>query len=137
MYCREEFSLEASFTIRGCDESPFTEHEEGPRLTKARLTLAYSGGLEGEAVLEEFKVHFGLRSSAMVGLVRFSGRIGDLTGSFVLHHNGTLRNGILSASQVVVPGSAAGGLKGLRGELKLRAPADSPDFPVRFNYYFA
>lgn len=137
MYQREELSVSAAFKIQSFEEFPFTENPQGPRLSRGRFVLAYSGEMEGEGILEELKVHFGTKSASMLGLLHFTGRVGELSGSFVLNHNGTFRNGVVNSKQIVVPGSASGGLKGLRGEINL-CPAESSEvFPVKFDYYFA
>ncbi|MBU3759241.1 MAG: DUF3224 domain-containing protein [Candidatus Omnitrophica bacterium] len=136
MFKREEFKVEAVYEIQSRGDSPFSSHAEKPGLTKSRLTLVFRGGIEGEAVMEEFRVHFGLKSEACVGLVRFTGLVGGRDGGFVLHHNGAVRNGVMKARQTVMPGSASGHLKGLRGEMKVQASSVSPVFSVRFEYYF-
>lgn len=137
MYIRQEHSVSAVFRIKSCEETPFSEVLDGPRLTKCRFVLSYEGDIEGEGILEELKTHFGTKSASMVGLMLFTGRVGDLTGSFVLHHNGTFRNGVLNSKQTVLPGSATGGLKGLRGEMSLCPAASSEVFTIKFEYYFA
>lgn len=137
MYIRQELTADAVFRIKSLEETPFSEIPDGPRLTKGRFVLVYEGGLEGEGILEELKTHFGAKSASMVGLMLFTGRVGDLTNNFVLHHNGTFRNGVLNSKQTVLPGSATGGLKGLRGEMTLCPAASSEVFTIKFDYHFA
>ena len=133
---RLDQTAEAVFQITEAEETPFSESENGPKLTKGNFVLAYQGELRGEGILEELKVHFTGKRAAIYGLQRITGHLGDLSGSFVLKHEGRFANGIVSVKQTVVPGSATGDLKGLRGEINLRS-AFAKEFPITFHYHFA
>lgn len=61
-------------------------------------------------------VHRDDGSASFIGLERVVGRLGDRSGSFVLQHTGTFEDGTAKATWIVVPGSGAGELRGLRGE---------------------
>jgi hypothetical protein len=126
----------ATCQIKNWEEAIFSEALRGPKLTKGSFVLAYQGDLQGEGILEELKVHFSDKRAAMYGLLRITGRLGELSGSFVLKHTGRFVNGIVSSKQTVVPGSATGRLKGLRGEMSLQS-ASAKEFPILFRYYFA
>lgn len=136
MYKRiKEFS-EAVVRVHAFEELPFAENTgEGPRLSKVRYRLVYKGGIEGEAILEELKVQFSRRSAVMSGMQYLKVRVGELEGSFATYHEGKIRDGVITHSQIVVPGSAVGKLKGLRGRIKLHNPV-SETLPVTFRYYF-
>lgn len=54
-------------------------------------------------------------SATFVGLERISGRIGGRSGTFVLQRLGVFEGGQAKESYSVVPGSATGELRGLRG----------------------
>ncbi len=124
------------FTIKNQEEIPFGESETGPKLTKGRFTVSYSGDLTGEGILEELKVHFTDKRVSIYGLQRVTGELQGMAGGFVLKHEGRFQNGKIYSRQTVVPGSGTGGLKGLRGEINLEtAPAEK--FPVEFIYHFA
>ena len=109
---------------------------DGPKLTKGSFVLAYQGDLRGEGILEELKVHFPGKRAVFYGLQRFTGHLGELSGSFILKHEGQWINGTVNSKQTVVPGSATDGLKGLRGEMFLQT-ASAQEFPVTFHYRFA
>lgn len=98
--------------------------------------LTYRGGLEGEGILEELKVHFTDTRAEIYGVQRFTGKLGDQTGSFVLTHRGRLMNDVIASKMSVVPGSATEGLKGLRGEMRLHA-RPGQEFSVTFHFHFA
>ena len=55
-------------------------------------------------------------SATFVGLERVVGRIGGKSGSFVLQRTGVFEGGQAKESYSVVPGSATGELRGLRGD---------------------
>ncbi len=126
----------ATCQIKKQEEVTFSEVPRGPKLTKASFVLAYQGELQGEGILEELKVHFSDKRAAMYGLLRITGCLGELSGSFVLRHTGRLVNGVVLSKQTVVPGSATGRLKGLRGEMSLQS-VSAKEFPILFRYYFA
>lgn len=44
------------------------------------------------------------------------GKFGGRSGSFVLQTIGVYENGLVNSTSVVIPGSGAGELKGLRGQ---------------------
>jgi hypothetical protein len=123
-------------TLKGGAEVPFAETKTGPALTKASYVLTYRGGLEGEGILEELKVHFTENRAEMYGVQRFTGTLGGQSGSFVLTHRGRFMQGEAAVKMIVVPGSATEGLKGLRGQMTLRS-GKALEFPVTFHYHFA
>jgi hypothetical protein len=106
----------ATFQVTAWDEKPYDEIEEGPKLTRATITKSFSGDIEGEGKLEYLMVHRDDGSASFIGLERVVGRLGDRSGSFVLQHTGTFEDGTAKATWLVVPGSGAGQLRGLRGE---------------------
>ena len=126
----------AAFQIMSGEETPFSEGDAGPRLTKGRFVLSYTGDLEGGGILEELKVYFTGARADISGLQRFTGRLGGLSGSFVLKHTGRLADGMIHSKMTVVPGSATGALKGLRGEISLKS-GPAQEFPITFYYHFA
>ena len=70
-----------------------------------------------------------------VGYERIVGKIGDRSGSFVLHHTGVYANDVAKADYSVVPGSGTGDLAGLRGQGSMAA-THSPSSPFPFEYEF-
>ncbi len=126
----------AVFQIKSCQETPFAPSETGPKLTRASYVFHYQGDLDGEGILEEIKAHFPGECAVFYGLQRFTGKVAGMQGSFVLKHTGRFVSGKVSANLTVVPGSGTEGLKGLRGEMKIRTTSQT-EFPVTFNYCFA
>ena len=107
---------EATFEIKSWDEKPYDEMEEGPKLTRARVTKAFRGDIEGESTLEYLMMHRQDGTANFVGLERVAGSLCGRSGSFVLQHEGAFQGGTAKANWVVVPGSGTGELSGLRGK---------------------
>jgi hypothetical protein len=75
----------------------------------------FTGDIEGEGQVEYLMMYRSDGSARFVGLERVVGRIGSKTGTFVLQRDGVFENGQAKESYSVIPGSATGELKGLRG----------------------
>lgn len=106
----------ARFAITSWDETPYSEGQDLPKLTRASVVKKFTGDIEGEGRVEYLMMYRSDGSATFVGLERFVGRIGGKAGSFVLQRAGVFENGRAKESYSVVPGSASGELKGLRGE---------------------
>ena len=109
-------SANARFAIRTWDEKPYSEVQGQPRLTRASVTKAYSGDIEGEGQVEYLMMYRIDGSATFVGLERVAGRIGDKAGTFVLQRAGIFESGQAKESYSVIPGSATGDLQGLLGD---------------------
>ena len=108
----------ARFAIKNWDEKPYREGQDLPKLTRASVTKAFTGDIEGEGHVEYLMMYRDDGSATFVGLERVSGRIGGKRGTFVLQRLGVFENGQAKESYSVIPGSATGGLRGLRGDGK-------------------
>lgn len=105
-----------TFEGKSWDEQTYSQVDGGPKLNRASVTNAFHGDIEGESTLEYLMIYHDDESATYVGLEQVVGRIGERTGSFVLQHSGTYRDGTATTSWFVVPGSGTGELRGLRGE---------------------
>jgi hypothetical protein len=106
----------ARFAIKNWDEKPYSEGADLPKLTRASVTKAFTGDIEGEGHVEYLMMYRSDGSATFVGLERIDGRIGDRTGSFVLQRTGAFEGGLAKETYSVVPGSATGDLRGLSGD---------------------
>lgn len=106
----------ARFAITTWDEKSYSEGKDQPKLTKASVTRTFTGDIEGEGQVEYLMMYRSDGTATFVGLERISGRIGDRTGSFVLQRSGVFEDGQAKESYSVIPGSASGDLRGLRGD---------------------
>jgi hypothetical protein len=109
-------SATARFAIKSWDEKGYSEGQDLPRLTRASVTKSFTGDIEGEGQVEYLMMYRSDGSATFVGLERVSGRIGARAGTFVLQRIGVFEGGQARESYSVIPGSATGQLRGLRGE---------------------
>ena len=109
-------SANARFAIKSWDEKPYSEGGELPKLTRASVVKTFTGDIEGEGQVEDLMMYRGDGSATFVGLERITGRIGDRTGAFVLQRTGVFEDGQAKETYAVIPGSATGALRGLRGD---------------------
>jgi Protein of unknown function (DUF3224) len=127
---------EATFKIEGWDEAPYAEFDGGRKLTKASVTQAVSGDVEGEGSVESLMCYRDDGTADFVGLQRIVGRIGERSGSFVLVQTaGTFDGQMARAELAVVPGSGTEELAGLSGTGTFEAPhggTPSMTLDVRF-----
>jgi hypothetical protein len=106
----------ARFAIKRWDEQAYSEGQDGRRLTRASVTKTYTGDIEGEGQVEYLMMYRDDGSATFVGLERVVGRMGGKTGTFVLQRTGVFEGGLAKESYSVIPGSATGDLRGLRGD---------------------
>ena len=109
-------SANARFAIKQWDEKPYSEGQDLPRLTRASVTKAFTGDIEGEGQVEYLMMYRSDGSATFVGLERVVGRIGGKTGTFVLQRTGVFEGGQATESFAIIPGSGTEELRGLRGE---------------------
>lgn len=125
----------SEFKITSWNETPFSEVQEGGKLTRASITKSYAGEIEGEGVLEYLMTYFMDGSAEFYGLERVTGQIGNRSGSFIFQHTGSFKNGKMNQKSIVVAGSGTNELKGLRGENTLSA-GHQQEYPFTFQYEF-
>lgn len=104
------------FAIKSWDEKPYDEGADLPKLARASVVKTFTGEIEGEGRVEYLMMYRSDGSATFVGLERFTGRLGDRRGSFVLQRTGVFEGGQAKESYVVVPDSATGDLVGLAGD---------------------
>jgi Protein of unknown function (DUF3224) len=126
-------SADARFAIKSWDEKAYSEGQDLPRLTRASVAKTFTGDIEGEGQVEYLMMYRTDGSANFVGLERFVGRIGGKIGSFVLERTGVFESGQAKESYSVIPGSATGELRGLRGDGS-SAVGHGTEHPFRLNY---
>jgi hypothetical protein len=98
------------------EPSTYDQSEGGPALVRIHVEEEFSGDIEGSGVAEFLQTARSESEASFVGVERVTGRVAGHPGTFVLQDAGTLRDGTVSGSWFVVPGSGTGELQGLRGE---------------------
>ncbi|MBI3913252.1 MAG: DUF3224 domain-containing protein [Chloroflexi bacterium] len=124
-----------TFEIKGWDEKPYDEFEDGRKLTRASVIKSYTGDIEGEGKLEYLMAYAADGSANFAGLERVVGKIGGRAGSFVIQHSGTFENGAVKTKWFIVKGSGTGNLRGLRGEGEFSI-GHAEQYPFGFDYSF-
>lgn len=107
-----------TLTFKSWEEKPYAEHEDGTKLANATVVNVFAGDIEGESQLQYLIPYLGSDDAVgtSIGLELVTGRLAGRTGSFVLRHDVGYAGDTAEGSWTVVPGSATGDLRGLRGE---------------------
>lgn len=108
----------STFVIESWEAAPYDE-QEGAALSRTRVTKTFAGDLVGTSTAELLMAQAQEGSAAYVGFERIVGTLHGRSGSFVLHHSATMTREAASATWSVVPDSATGELRGLRGEAQI------------------
>jgi uncharacterized protein DUF3224 len=111
-----------TFEIKSWDENTWDgkPHKDvkGAKQTYAVVKQLFHGVIEGESDSHSVMTYRDDESANYVGLQTVVGKIGDRSGSFVMQSVGAYdpKTGIAETTLTIIPGSASGGLKGLKGK---------------------
>lgn len=106
----------AEFQVTNWKEDALLEADGGPKVTRASVTMAFEGDLEGDGAVEWLMSYDESSKARFVGMERVVGKVGDRSGTFVLQHIGAFDGETATAELLVVPGTGTGELEGLTGE---------------------
>ena len=126
---------DAVITVHKYEPSAYDEPAEGPVLTRIHVEEGFSGDISGDGVVEFLQAARDDGSASFVGIERVTGTVAGRTGTFLLQDAGTVQGNIVSGDWFVVPGSATGGLAGLRGTGGFRASLGE-SAQVHLDYWF-
>src|SRR4030088_690610 len=104
-----------AFKIESWDEQPYLETDGGGKLTRAKVTQAIEGDIDGRAEVEWLMCYRPDQTADFVGLERVGGRVGDRSGTFVLESTGTFDGKEAKGPLAGVRGSGTGELSGIVG----------------------
>ncbi len=85
-------------------------------ISEANVTEEFSGGLVGVGTARFIMVKGPGDEAHFTGMERVRGKLCDRSGSFVFRNSGTLKDGVLESTWLVILGSGTEDLAGLRGE---------------------
>jgi hypothetical protein len=92
-----------------------------PMLGRMTMAKTFSGDLQGTSNGEMLTATTPVKGSAgYVAIERVSGTLQGRSGTFALHHMGTMNRGALQLTITVVPDSGTGDLVGLAGALDIK-----------------
>jgi hypothetical protein len=109
----------ATYVNVSADEAPIGEQTDGPSVSRGTVQRRFEGDLAGESTADVLIARGAPDRLGYVATDRFTGRVGDRTGSFLFQHGGTIDRGQLTPFGYVVPGSGTGELAGIRGTVKI------------------
>ena len=105
----------------------------GTTLGRMSIDKQFSGDLEGASRGEMLSAMTSVSGSAgYVAMERISGTLQGRSGSFVLHHKGTMDRGKQDASITVVPDSGTGELSGITGTMTIRVENDRHHYDLDY-----
>jgi len=113
---------QGTFKVESWQEDGYAETGDGGKLTRASVTQAFSGDLEGEGAVEWLMAYRADETAHFVGLQQVRGRLAGREGEFVLETSGAFDGQAAEGAWTIVPGTATGELRGLRGSGGFRAP---------------
>jgi len=108
------------FEVTGWEPEPLELGEAGT-VAFGRVTLRkkFSGALTGTSVVAMTSAAVGEAPVGYVAVELVTGSLEGRSGSFVLQHTGVVEGSDGTSGGVVLPGTATGGLEGLRGEMTI------------------
>ena len=104
-----------TFAVSSWDEETYQELADGAKLTRAQVSFGFTGDLEAEGGWQALMCYREDGTAAFTGLQHTVGKLAGREGSFVIQADGTFEAGQAKTSWQIVPGSATGELRGLRG----------------------
>jgi Protein of unknown function (DUF3224) len=113
---------EGSFEVTGWNEDPYLEIDASRKLTRASVTQTFTGDIKGEGSVEWLMCYRPDGTADWMGFQRIVGQVGDRSGSFVLHTDGTFDGSVASGDWPVVAGSGTEELETLRGAGRMHSP---------------
>lgn len=111
-----------SFEVASWDEVTYEDRPEGTRLSRAKVTQRFEGGIAGEGAAEWLMSYRPDGTARFVGLQRVIGDVAGKSGSFVLEAIGDFNGELARWEAAVIPGSGTDELAGLNGRGSFQAP---------------
>ena len=101
------------------DEEPYDDSARGAAMSRGRVDRRFDGAIAGESVAAVLIARGTAERLGYVATDRFTGQVGDRSGTFVFQHGGSIDRGKLTPFGYVVPGTGTGELEGLTGEIRI------------------
>jgi Protein of unknown function (DUF3224) len=124
----------AQFDVTKWEPSEIPSAEGGPKLGRALIAKAFRGELQGTSQTEMLSCQGENGGAGYIAQEVVTGTLAGRTGTFVMQHGGIATSGGQRAFGSIVPGSATGELRGLRGDVQYRH--DESGATVTLDYEF-
>ncbi|MBW5484389.1 DUF3224 domain-containing protein [Streptomyces bambusae] len=124
------------FTFTDWQENDLTAEGASPRLSRASVTNAFTGGIEAAATTCAYtNVYLTPVTGSFAGMEFLNGSVDGRKGGFVVEERGTFEeDGTVHCTFEVVPGSGTGELAGLRGTGSFTYRHGIASVPYAFTY---
>ena len=110
-----------TFEVKLTPQEPDNDPARAAGVQRIAIEKQFQGDLEGTSNAEMLASGDGTTSGAYVALEKFTGKVHDRAGSFVLVHRALMNRGVPEGWTVeIVPDSGTGELQGIRGQLTIR-----------------
>lgn len=124
--------IKTTFKIESWNEEPFSESENGPKLSRASVKQAYSGALEAFSNIEYVMTTFTDDTSIFIGIEEVVGELEGKKGSFLLNHDGIHKDGVAKSTFKIIPNSGSGKLSGIRGMGTYEATHETAELTLEY-----
>ncbi len=113
--------ITGSFTVELEPLELSFQGEHGALLSRMSIRKTFNGGMKGQSRGEMLSAKTPVQGSAgYVAIEQVQAQIGELKGSFVLQHFGTMSGSSHALTLEVVPDSGAGDLRAISGHMEIR-----------------
>lgn len=126
--------ITCTFKIESWDETEISKSKAGPKINRASVSQAYSGDLVAKSTIEYLMTTFVDETSIFIGIEEVLGELEGRSGSFLMEHDGTHKNGIAKSEFVIIPNSGTGKLSGIRGKGSYEATHESAKLTLEYDF---
>lgn len=128
--------LENRLTIKSFDEPPYRELDDGRKFTKGEVVLTVDDeAIAADITWDALSVFAADGTASYVGLMHIVGRIGERTGSFVLHGSGDYDGTTARIELTVLPWTGTDEFAGIHGTaVSVSTREDYPNMPLSLSY---
>lgn len=126
--------IRSTFKINSWNEKPFSMSDKGPKLIRASVTQTYSGALVAKSTIEYLMTTFADDTSTFIGIEEILGELEGKSGSFLLEHDGTHKDGVAKSDFKIIPNTGTGKLSGIRGEGSYEATHETADLTLEYDF---
>jgi hypothetical protein len=124
--------VNGSFEVSNLREDTLAELSGGGKLAHAGGDQTFTGGLEGDGVVDWLMFYRADKTARFVGMQRFEGALDGRKGTFVVEVIGDLTGEGSTGKWRVVAGSATDELEGLSGHGEFRAGRGNAEYTLDY-----
>ncbi|NBC04297.1 MAG: DUF3224 domain-containing protein [Bacteroidetes bacterium] len=126
--------IKTTFKIESWNEEPYSQAKDGPAVFRASVKQSYSGALEAKSTIQYLMTTFTDETSTFIGIEEILGELEGKSGSFLLEHDGTHRDGVAKSEFVIIPNSGSGELSGIRGNGSYEATHETAELTLEYDF---